>query len=197
VSYTFESILKEAERMLQGDTKAGAKRFKELQQAWKELCRASREQHQRFRAVGDSFFSNLREAREDAALEYETRQKERAEHHVSFVKRTAERIEKLEASMKRTEDGMYHSEDRLKELEMKLQRANERLRDTYGMFGKKPLRGNSDHKQREEYVGGLEERVYEIRHSIQERRDRLQSMREQHRVLREKLRDAESNKPHR
>ncbi len=169
--------------MPQGDAKAGAKRFKELQQAWKELGRASREQHQRFRAVGDSFFSNLREAREDAALEYETRQKERAEHHDSFVQRT--------------EDGMYHSEDRLKELEMQPQRAKERLRDTYGMFGKKPLRGNSDHKQREEYVGGLEERVYEIRHSIQERRDRLQSMREQHRVLREKLRDAESNKPRR
>jgi uncharacterized coiled-coil protein SlyX len=187
MSYTFESILKEAEHLLQGDAKAGAKRFKELQQAWKELGRASREQHQRFRAVGDSFFSKLREAREEAALEYETRQMERVERHDSFVKRTAER----------TEDGMHRSEDRLKELEMKLQRAKERLRDTYGMFGKKPLRGNSDHKQQEEYVGGLEERVYEIRHSIQERRDRLQSMREQHRDLREKLRDAESNKPRR
>ena len=87
--------------------------------------------------------------------------------------------------------------DKLRELEVRLSRAAERLRDTYGLFGKKPLRGNSDHKQREGYLTGLEQRVDEIKVSIRERQDRLKSIQDQHRVLREKLADAERNQARR
>lgn len=197
MSYTFETLLAEAETLLRGDAKAGTNRFKELQQQWKTLGRSSQAQHQRFREIGDALFERRRVAREDAQLEFETRQQERAARHAEFVARTKERIAKLEDAMKRTEEGIHRSEDRLKELEVRLSRAAERLRDTYGLFGKKPLRGNSDHKQREEYVTGLEQRVDEIRVSIHERQDRLKSMQDQHRTLREKLADAERNQARR